>query len=114
MRTNPLHTRLDGVVERYIKTAEEHLRMVVASNQRDWDANFAPFLLSHRASTHDTADLATAILVFGKESDYPAISSSRQRQRRDDQKSITLKFYWTIYTKSITLAANICNWSLTR
>jgi transposase InsO family protein len=35
-RTTPLHPQSDGMVERYIKTIEEHLRKVVASHQRDW------------------------------------------------------------------------------
>jgi transposase InsO family protein len=34
-RTTPLHPQSDGMVERYIKTIEEHLRKVVASHQRD-------------------------------------------------------------------------------
>jgi hypothetical protein len=41
-------------VERYIKTVEEHLRKVVASNQRDWDAMLLLFLLACRVSTHHT------------------------------------------------------------
>jgi transposase InsO family protein len=36
-RTTPLHPQSDGMVERYIKTIEEHLRKVVASHQKDWD-----------------------------------------------------------------------------
>jgi transposase InsO family protein len=34
-RTTPLHPQSDVMVERYIKTIEEHLRKVVASHQRD-------------------------------------------------------------------------------
>jgi hypothetical protein len=33
------------MVERYIKTIEEHLRKVVASHQRDWDERVPLFLL---------------------------------------------------------------------
>jgi hypothetical protein len=35
-RTTSLHPQWDGMVERYIKTVEEHLRKVVASHHRDW------------------------------------------------------------------------------
>jgi transposase InsO family protein len=35
--TTPLHPQSDGIVERYIKTLEEHLWKVVTSHQRDWD-----------------------------------------------------------------------------
>jgi hypothetical protein len=50
-RTTPLHPQSDGMVERYIKTIEEHLRKVVASHQRDWDERLHLFLLAYRAST---------------------------------------------------------------
>jgi hypothetical protein len=36
-RITPLNPQSDGMVERYIKTIEEHLRKVVTSNQKDWD-----------------------------------------------------------------------------
>jgi transposase InsO family protein len=36
-RTTPLHPQSDGMVERYVKTIEEHLRKVVTPNQGDWD-----------------------------------------------------------------------------
>jgi hypothetical protein len=32
------------MVERYVKTIEEHLRKVVTSNQRDWDEKLPLFL----------------------------------------------------------------------
>jgi transposase InsO family protein len=34
-RTTPLHPQSDGMVERYVKTIEEHLRKVVSTHQRD-------------------------------------------------------------------------------
>ncbi|PNF29641.1 hypothetical protein B7P43_G16387 [Cryptotermes secundus] len=36
-RTTPLNPQSDGMVDRYVKTIEEHLRKVVASHQTDWD-----------------------------------------------------------------------------
>jgi transposase InsO family protein len=45
-RTTPLHPQSDGMVERYIKTIEEHLRKVVASHQRDWDEGLPLFSTS--------------------------------------------------------------------
>jgi hypothetical protein len=51
--TTPLHPQSDGMVEIYIKTVEEHLK-VIASHHRDWDARLPIFLLGHRASTYDT------------------------------------------------------------
>jgi hypothetical protein len=60
------------MVERYIKTVAEHLRKVVASHQRDWDARLPIFLLAYRASTHDTTGLTPANLVFGRELRLPS------------------------------------------
>jgi hypothetical protein len=59
------------MVERYIKTIEEHLRKVVASHQRDWDERVPLFLLAYRASTHDTTGLTPAKLMFGRELRLP-------------------------------------------
>jgi hypothetical protein len=55
----------------YVKTVEEHLRKVVASNQRDWDEKLPLFLLAYRAYTHDTTGLTPASLVFGRELRLP-------------------------------------------
>jgi len=53
-RMTPLHPQSDGMVERYVKTIEEHLRKVVSTHQRDWDERLPIFLLAYRASTHET------------------------------------------------------------
>jgi hypothetical protein len=70
-RTTALHPQSDGMVERYIKPIEEHLRKVVASHQRDWDEGLPLFLLVCRASTHDTTGLTPDSLVFGQELRMP-------------------------------------------
>ncbi|PNF32945.1 hypothetical protein B7P43_G01867 [Cryptotermes secundus] len=70
-RITPLHLQSDGTVERYNKTAEEHLRKFVASYQTDWDARLLIFLLIHRTSTHDTTGLTPASLEFGREFRLP-------------------------------------------
>jgi transposase InsO family protein len=65
MHTTPLHPQLDGMVERYIKTVEEHLWKFVVSHQRNWDERLPLCPLAYRASTHDTTGLTPARLVFG-------------------------------------------------
>jgi transposase InsO family protein len=65
--TTSLHPQSDDMVERYIKTIEEHLRKVVTSHQKDWDDGLPLFPLAYRASTHDTTGLTPASLVFGRE-----------------------------------------------
>jgi transposase InsO family protein len=66
-RTTPLHPQSDGMVERYIRTVEDHLQKVVTSHQRDWDERLPIFPLAYRASTHDIMGLTLASLVFGRE-----------------------------------------------
>jgi transposase InsO family protein len=69
--TAPLRAQSDGMVERYFKTVEEHLRKVVASQKRDWDERLPLLLLAYRAPTHDTTGLIPALLVFGRERRLP-------------------------------------------
>jgi hypothetical protein len=55
------------MVERYVKTVEEHLPKVVASHHRDWDTKLSIFPFAYNASTHNTMDLTPANLVFRRE-----------------------------------------------
>jgi hypothetical protein len=59
------------MVERYVKTIEEHLRKVVSTHQRDWDERLPIFLLVYRASTHDTTGMTPTNMVFGRELRLP-------------------------------------------
>jgi hypothetical protein len=70
-RTTSLQPQSGGMVELYIKTIEEHVRKVVASQQRDWDEGLPLFLLAYRASTHNTTGLTPASLVFRRELRLP-------------------------------------------
>jgi len=45
-RTTPLLPQSDGMVQRYVRTIEEHLRKVVSSNQTDRDERLHLFLLA--------------------------------------------------------------------
>jgi hypothetical protein len=62
-----MHPQSDSMVKCYIKTVQEHLRKVVASHQRDWDARLPIFLLAYMTSTHNTTGLTPRSLVFGRE-----------------------------------------------
>jgi hypothetical protein len=102
----PLHPQLGGMVERYIKTIEKHLRKVVASYQRDWEARLPIFLLDYRASTHDSTGLTPARLVFGRELRRTCdllfgASPNKKRPTIDHAEDL-----WTIYTSSIVMSAS--------
>jgi hypothetical protein len=59
------------MVDRYIKTVEEHLRKFITSHQRDWDERLPFFLPAYRTSIHDTTGLTPAHLVFWRELQLP-------------------------------------------
>jgi hypothetical protein len=94
------------MVERYIKTAEEILRKVVASHQRDWDARLLILFLAYRASTHNTTRLSPSSLVFGRELRLPCDLLFETCPNKERPKSITLHIYWTIYTTSIIISTD--------
>jgi hypothetical protein len=62
-----LHPQSEDMVERYIRTVEEDLRKVVAPHPRDWDRRLPIFFLAYRSSTHGTAGLNPAGLLFERE-----------------------------------------------
>jgi hypothetical protein len=54
------------MVEHYIKMVKQHLRKVVASHQRDWDATLPIFLLAYRAySVQERTMTALRPDIFG-------------------------------------------------
>jgi hypothetical protein len=109
MRTTPLHTQSDGMVERYIRTVEEYLRKDVASNQNDWDAMLPLFLLAYRESTHDTTGFTLASLLFGREPRLPSnllFGSPPDKERPTIEQSANL----VIFT---SMPANISGWPAT-
>jgi hypothetical protein len=71
MHMTPQHPQLDSMAVCYIKMVKEHIRKVVASHKRDWDARLPIFLLAYRASTHDTTGSIPPSLVFGRELRLP-------------------------------------------
>jgi hypothetical protein len=81
-RATPLHPQSDCMVERYVKTIEEHLRKVVSTHQRDWDERLRIFLLAYRNSTHDTSGMTPANMVFGENFAYLATCCSELPQTR--------------------------------
>ena len=70
-RTTPLHPQSDGMVERFNRTLEEHLRKVVDSGQKDWDDHIPKFLLSYRSAIHDSTSCTPAKVLFGNELKLP-------------------------------------------
>lgn len=71
-RTTALHPQSDGMVERFNRTLEEHLRKVVNKCQRDWDEHIQMFLLAYRSAAHETTGQTPAKVIFGADLRLPA------------------------------------------
>jgi hypothetical protein len=106
--SHPCTHKSDCMVERYIKTVEEHLRN------------------SHRARGIGTQDhpspswptvrpLTTlrASLVFGRISDCLVTCCSGHHPTTSDPQSIRRQMYWFIYTISTIMPADTWSWPVT-
>lgn len=71
-RTTALHPQSDGMVERFNRTLEEHLKKVVDKGQKDWDERLPMFLMAYRSSIHDTTTVTPAKAIFGTDLRLPA------------------------------------------
>jgi hypothetical protein len=63
-RIMSLQPQSDGRVEYCIQTVEGHLRKVVASHHKDWEAGLPIFFLDYRSPTHDKTDLTPVGVLF--------------------------------------------------
>jgi transposase InsO family protein len=88
-RTTPLHLQSDGMVERYVKMIEEHLRKVVSTHQRDRYEMLPIFLLAYRASTHETTGMTPSNIFSGENFAYPVTCCSELPQTRNSQQRTT-------------------------
>ena len=71
-RTTALHPQSDGMVERFNRTLEEHLRKIVDKDQRNWDKCIQMFLLAYRSAKHETTGYTPAKIIFGSDLRLPA------------------------------------------
>uniref|UniRef100_W8B595 RNA-directed DNA polymerase n=1 Tax=Ceratitis capitata TaxID=7213 RepID=W8B595_CERCA len=71
-RTTALHPQSDGMVERFNRTLEEHLRKVVDKHQDDWDVHIPLFLMGYRSAVHVTTGQTPARILFGSELRLPS------------------------------------------
>jgi transposase InsO family protein len=61
----------NGMVERYVKMDEEHVRKVTSTHQRHWEERLLIFPQAYRASTYETMGTTPASMVFGRELHLP-------------------------------------------
>ncbi|XP_018791132.1 PREDICTED: uncharacterized protein K02A2.6-like [Bactrocera latifrons] len=71
-RTTALHPQSDGMVERFNRTREEHLRKIVDKDQRNRGKCIQMFLLAYRSAKHETTGYTPAKIIFGSDLRLPA------------------------------------------
>uniref|UniRef100_A0A1B0GEE5 Integrase catalytic domain-containing protein n=1 Tax=Glossina morsitans morsitans TaxID=37546 RepID=A0A1B0GEE5_GLOMM len=67
-----LHSQSGGMVERFNRTLEEHLRKVIDDDQQDWDEHIPIFLMAYRSAVNNTTALPPAKILFGSNLRLPA------------------------------------------
>jgi hypothetical protein len=110
-RTTLLHPQSDDMVERYMKTVEEHLRKVVSTRQTDWDRRLPTFLLA--CSAQPTRPQARRPPAWSSGGNYfcPATCSAPPPVR-SSQRPTAWRTSWTGFMTSIT-HSSIWRWSFT-
>ncbi|PIK38622.1 Retrovirus-related Pol polyprotein from transposon [Apostichopus japonicus] len=73
-RTTPFHPQSDGMVERFNRTLEDMLSLVVSENQKDWDSWLPYMLMAYRSAEHESTGFPPAELMFGRAVDLPLTS----------------------------------------
>jgi hypothetical protein len=107
-----LHAQSDGMVERYVKTVEKHLRMVFSTHQRYWSEWLPIVLLVYTASTHEARHLPK--LSSGEIYVCPATCCSRLLPTKSSLRATTWWISWIGCMTSNFTPVNIWMWPVTR
>lgn len=59
------------MVERFNRTIENQLAVVVENHQQDWDDHVPLILLAYRSAVHERTGQTPACLMFGREVNLP-------------------------------------------
>lgn len=70
-RTTPYRPQSDGMVERYNRTAQSMLAMLVNENRSDWDDHLPFIMMAYRASVHESTKCTPNLLLLGREIRLP-------------------------------------------
>jgi hypothetical protein len=87
------------MVERYVKTDEEHPRKVITTHLKDWDEKLPIFLLAYAASTHETTGMMPTSMVFGRELSLPYDLFIRAPPNKEPS---TTDYVWTSWIGCMT------------
>ena len=66
-RTTPYHPQSDGMVERFNRTLETMLSLVVSPNQKDWDVWLPMVTMAYNTAIHESTGYSPAELMFGRQ-----------------------------------------------
>ncbi|KAJ8037468.1 hypothetical protein HOLleu_18285 [Holothuria leucospilota] len=65
-RTTAFHPQSDGMVERFNRTLEDMLALVVEPNQKDWDTWLPYLMLAYRSAIHESTGYTPSELMLGR------------------------------------------------
>ena len=71
------------MVERFNRTIENFLKIVVSDHQDDWDKCIPPFLLAYRSAVHESTGKTPAQVVFGRELRLPVDLLTGQPEKNE-------------------------------
>jgi hypothetical protein len=99
--THTTHLQSDSVMERYVKTVEDHLRKVILMDQRDWDKTYG-------SSIHDTTGTMPNTLRLGGSHICPATSCSGLPQTRSMEQLHDIYHHACQHLNNLNLVAQKC------
>lgn len=108
-----LHPQSDGMVEQYVKIAEEHLRRAISTHQWDWDKRLPIFLLAYRASAWETTGMISVGMVFGRDLCLLCDLLFGSPLTRSSLKPTTRETLWTGCMTSIIMPVSIWRCAMT-
>ncbi|PIK50755.1 hypothetical protein BSL78_12341 [Apostichopus japonicus] len=83
-RTTPYYPQSDGMIERFNRTLEAMLALVVAPDQRDWDCWLPYVMLSYRSAIHESTGYSPFEILMGRRA---SIQYTPYRETRNDRPS---------------------------
>jgi transposase InsO family protein len=69
--TTPYHPQSDGMIERYNRTLNSSIAMMVKKNQKDWDLKLPFAMFAYRSSVHGMIKQTPYYMCFGHEVKLP-------------------------------------------
>ena len=70
-RTTPYNLKSDGLVERFIRTVQQMLTVLINEAQDDWDDHLLYVMMAYRASPHESTKCSPNLMMLNREVTLP-------------------------------------------